>query len=423
MYFQITSQFSGSKDGVALYFVANAHEYTKHYYIEGQRICSKLGGGFKNNLTDIDFQLTPIDYDYNHLKEDLFHLIQNNTECVRHNKDNITIIDKLNSLESLAEEDKEEGSLYFYHSDHLGSSSFITDATGISTQHLQYLPYGELFVEQRSTANYFTPYKFSAKEKDEETGYNYHGQRYYIPDYSFWPTVDQKADDYPHQSPFMYCSGNPTNRIDPDGMNDEEWELLIKKDGSIGVNKISDLGGKDLKIMKFAKEKENGDHIQIAKPIVMDTPKENLNSTPPNNTNSSAPWMDYALKEAETKVKEYDPGSNPRIETYLKSADLNKATDATAWCGAFVHWSLSQAGIKGAGASGNNYSNWGKHLDKPKYGAIAIFKTGQVGFYMDKNKDGTLKILHGNWSNRVKISSGVYDPIYEKKIKEYRWPK
>ena len=68
--------------------------------------------------------------------------------------------------------------LYFYHSDHLGSSSFITDANGISTQHLQYLPYGELFLEQRSTANYFTPYKFSAKEKDEETSYSYFGARY-----------------------------------------------------------------------------------------------------------------------------------------------------------------------------------------------------------------------------------------------------
>ncbi len=35
-----------------------------------------------------------------------------------------------------------------------------------------YLPINILFVEQRSTANYFTPYKFSAKEKDEETSNN-----------------------------------------------------------------------------------------------------------------------------------------------------------------------------------------------------------------------------------------------------------
>ncbi len=29
-----------------------------------------------------------------------------------------------------------------YHSDHLGSASFVTDAEGAVMQHLQYLPYG-----------------------------------------------------------------------------------------------------------------------------------------------------------------------------------------------------------------------------------------------------------------------------------------
>ena len=43
----------------------------------------------------------------------------------------------------------------------------------MAIQHLQYLPYGELFVEQRKDVPYVTPYKFSAKEKDEETGYSY----------------------------------------------------------------------------------------------------------------------------------------------------------------------------------------------------------------------------------------------------------
>ena len=190
------------------YFVANDKEYTKHFYIEGQRICLKLGGGMQNNLTDIDIQLTPIEYDYNQIKVDLFHLLQNNTECVRHNKDNITLNDKLNSLESFAEEDLKEGNLYFYHSDHLGSSSFITDVNGVTSQHLQYLPFGELFVVQRDNANYFTPYKFSAKEKDEETSYSYFGARYLASDFSFWLSVDTMANKYPNISPYAYCVWN-----------------------------------------------------------------------------------------------------------------------------------------------------------------------------------------------------------------------
>ncbi|MEI6697289.1 MAG: RHS repeat-associated core domain-containing protein, partial [Bacteroidota bacterium] len=96
----------------------------------------------------------------------------------------------------------------------------ISDINGSPIQHLQYLPYGELFIEQRNTANYYTPYKFTAKELDQETGYSYFGARYYLPEWSIWGSVDPLSDDYPHQSPFMYCSGDPINRADPTGMND-----------------------------------------------------------------------------------------------------------------------------------------------------------------------------------------------------------
>lgn len=44
----------------------------------------------------------------------------------------------------------------------IGSSSDISYISVISTQHLQYLPFGELFVEQRDNANYFTSYKFGS---------------------------------------------------------------------------------------------------------------------------------------------------------------------------------------------------------------------------------------------------------------------
>lgn len=48
-------------------------------------------------------------------------------------------------------------------------------------------------------AAYNTPYKFSAKEKDEETGYSYFGARYLNSDYSFWLSVGPKSDKYPYQ--------------------------------------------------------------------------------------------------------------------------------------------------------------------------------------------------------------------------------
>ena len=73
--------------------------------------------------------------------------------------------------------------------------------------------------EQKSiTQNYATPYKFTGKELDEETGLYYFGARYYTPRESIWLSTDPLAEKYPNASPYNYCLGNPINFIDPDGM-------------------------------------------------------------------------------------------------------------------------------------------------------------------------------------------------------------
>jgi len=104
-----------------------------------------------------------------------------------------------------------------YHSDHLGSASFVTNAEGAVVQHLQYLPYGELFVSQRNTEEFDSRYKFTAKELDNETSYTYFGARYYDSDLSVWLSVDPMSDKYPSTSAYMYCAGNPIILFDNDG--------------------------------------------------------------------------------------------------------------------------------------------------------------------------------------------------------------
>jgi hypothetical protein len=58
---------------------------------------------------------------------------------------------------------KVENLQFFYHPDHLGSSNYITDASGEVYQHNEYFPYGETFVEQRN-GNEYTNYLFSGKD-------------------------------------------------------------------------------------------------------------------------------------------------------------------------------------------------------------------------------------------------------------------
>jgi RHS repeat-associated protein len=105
---------------------------------------------------------------------------------------------------------------YFYHPDHLGSASWITDADGNGYQHLQYLPFGESWVEQR-LGTYNTPYQFSGKEKDEETGYNYFGARYYDSGLSVWLSVDPKAGKYLSYTPYCFALNRPIVFSDPNG--------------------------------------------------------------------------------------------------------------------------------------------------------------------------------------------------------------
>ena len=91
---------------------------------------------------------------------------------------------------------------YYYHADHLGSTSVVTDRDGEVYERLEYTPYGETWLDETSGDTYFdTPYRFSAKEKDEETGLYYYGARYLDPKYSRWISADPALGEYLPQAP------------------------------------------------------------------------------------------------------------------------------------------------------------------------------------------------------------------------------
>ena len=105
--------------------------------------------------------------------------------------------------------------MYWYHKDHLGSSTQISDYRERVIHHIEYMPSGEQFSEQRD--NWATPYKFNGKELDAETNLYYYGARYYTPEIGIWLSVDPLSDKYPSLSPYAYCANNPVILVDPDG--------------------------------------------------------------------------------------------------------------------------------------------------------------------------------------------------------------
>lgn len=184
------------------YLVVTPQGYTKHYYAESERITLQIGRGA---FADVN---TPVVGD-SLIREKL----QTVTNAMPHPA-NIILPDapQLAYLDTLTNRQNATSTLYFYHTDHLGSGSWITTTNGAAVQHLHYLPWGEGFVDQRSTS-FASRYTFNAKEKDTETGYSYFGARYYSSDLSIWLSVDPMADKYPSLSPYTYCADNPIRLV------------------------------------------------------------------------------------------------------------------------------------------------------------------------------------------------------------------
>ena len=230
----------------------------KHYYAGTERVAARIGGGGLN-VIDSDQKLSDsasVVFRQSLKQINDRHLDDNNIDCIvnglySNDKLLIDVNEAPERLKAMLRIDysefwrinadvqnihHNEPDVYFYHSDHLGSASWITDTGGLAVQHLQYLPYGERYVDQRA-AGYHERFTFTGKERDEETGYGYFGARYMDHELmTMWLSVDPMADKYPSMSPYSYCAWNPVKLVDPDGR-----EIWIK--GSDG-NEYQYKGGK-----------------------------------------------------------------------------------------------------------------------------------------------------------------------------------
>ena len=201
--------------------------YTKHYFEEGNRICSSIGSGGFSNI----FQHTsPIVSDLKEINR------KTNQNAINTYKNNIGVTPYINVTSIYPYIFYHRSTLYksapeavfYYHTDHLGSATLVTDDDADVVQQIAYLPYGEDWVDIRHHGYFGSAYKFNGKEKDDETGYSYYGARYYTDRLSIWLSVDPLADKYPHLSPYAYCADNPMKYIDPTGEFPIEtiWDIV-----------------------------------------------------------------------------------------------------------------------------------------------------------------------------------------------------
>jgi RHS repeat-associated protein len=105
---------------------------------------------------------------------------------------------------------------------HLGSASLELDENGDLISYEEYHPYGTTaFQAGRSAAEVsLKRYRYTAKERDEESGFNYHGARYYAPWLGSWTSADPIGLQ-DGVNVFAYCGNNPVCLFDSTGFQGE----------------------------------------------------------------------------------------------------------------------------------------------------------------------------------------------------------
>jgi RHS repeat-associated protein len=108
--------------------------------------------------------------------------------------------------------------LRYQFDNHLGSASLELDGNAAVISYEEYYPYGSTSFQAVSGAIQVSlkRYRYTGKERDEETGFYYHGARYYAPWLGRWTSCDRTGiKDGPNV--YAYVNARPINLSDPNG--------------------------------------------------------------------------------------------------------------------------------------------------------------------------------------------------------------
>jgi len=132
-------------------------------------------------------------------------------------------------------------------------------------------------------------------------------------------------------------------------------------------------------------------------------------------------WMAEArsyIGEREIKGRQH----NPLILRWWTLIHAGFSDDETPWCAAFVGGILENHGIKSSrSAAARSYLTWGRVLDRPIPGCIAVLergpRNGHVGFVTGITRDGRIVLIGGNQGDEVSEA-----PFEMGRVLGWRWP-
>ena len=134
----------------------------------------------------------------------------------------------------------------YYHQDHLGSSSSVTDSSGQIVSESAFYGFGAVRTSTR-LCGAKESYLFTQKESDAESGLRYLEARVVMENIGWFVSVDplaqagnENARIQPQkQNVYAYCRQNPLNRIDPSGMEDLSLKQALSLKGKSQKSKAT----------------------------------------------------------------------------------------------------------------------------------------------------------------------------------------
>jgi RHS repeat-associated protein len=163
---------------------------------------------------------------------------------------------------------------------HLGSGSMELDKDGELISYEEYHPYGTSSFQAKSAAEVsLKRYRYTGKERDEETGFNYHGARYYATWLGRWNSCDPIGPSDAHNL-YTYCRLQPVSGSDPSG---RETKDNTKPIGSIAPHKTPVSESQGLACRNPAGEiMSRSEHIQARKILELQTTNPETGTSPIN---------------------------------------------------------------------------------------------------------------------------------------------
>jgi len=219
----------------------------------------------------------------------------------------------------------------YQYSNHLGSAAYELDSGTNIISYEEYHPYGTTSY-QAMNASLGAPmkrYRYTGKERDEESGLYYHGARYYAPWLCRWSAADPIGIE-DGLNVYAYCKGNPVILIDENGKTASGFYTIEGQAIDAGmVNNATDVNSNKVFIVekdgdKYKVNQDLSDKIKI-------TNSQLLDRAAWANHEGAISSVTWAQKKLDAAVKAEDSAAEKLGDTYwdMVNADEKASNEST----------------------------------------------------------------------------------------------